>query len=433
MKGKLFAIKLFVLIWIIALLLLWILPISSKFESSIDGVILSMVFVFVIAITAIFWYQRTKTIVIKNRLPKDISLRKIKFIIKWSSILTITGNIFVFIDRVFIRGIDYSLGFRNARYQWDALGGGGSIISVLGNLMIPFSYCALFMGIFHWEALDKRSRLLGVIIGFAGQFFIAMMNGGRSNILLSLIFALVVCVIRKYMHKRFLPKFRGRTIWIILGGMAVLIYVRSILYAFTGNDLRYLILSVDGAGAKLDPNYVSNPFMNTFIEISLYLLHGNFYTAQVIAHNPSLSDLNHNISLRGIMVLLARTPLFSSYKIELPNFDSGNGNFIALPGILLYDYGYIGFFIVCIVFGILFGETLKILTSGRENFRVRELVLVICVLIHAFMSVITVALSFGYFVFMIFALIAMELIAARIYGSSGWIKLKMEDRKELYT
>lgn len=433
MKGKLFAIKIFVIIWFMALLLLWMLPINSKFERSNEAVALSLCFLTVISITAVIWYKGTKKIVIYNHFPNDISLKKIEFIIKWSSFSTIIGNMFVLFDRVFIRGIDYSLGFRNARYQWDTLGGGGGLISVIGNLMIPFSYCALFMGLFHWESLGKKSRLIGVITGFAGQFFISMMNGGRSNLLLSLVFALVVCVIRKYMHKSFLPRFRGRNIWIVLGGVIVLVYVNSILYAFTGNDLRYLLISVDGAGAKLDPNYVPNPFMNTVIEISLYLFHGNYYVAQVIANNPSFSDLNHNISLRGIFVLLARTPLFPSYEMELPEFDSGNGNFISLPGILLYDYGYWGYFIICIILGILFGKALKILTSRHENCRVSELIFVICILIHVFMSMITVALSFGYFVFMVFALAAMEIIAARKYGSSGWIKIKVEDREDFDT
>ncbi len=423
MKKDIFlAVKIYIMLWLISLISLQLLPIQSKFENELDSIILIIVFVFTVSTTAVFWYRQAKSI--KRKIPRKISRKKLNFIIYWSSFSTIVGNLFIYIDRVFFRGIDYSRGFRNARYQW-ASAIPGSVISVLGNLMVPFSYCVLFMGIFHWEVLNKKQRVLAILAGFGGQFGLAMLNGGRSNILLSIVFAFVVCILRKYLGKSFLPKFRGRTFWVFVAAAAVLSYVTAILYAFSGNDLRYLQLTADVLGARVSPNYQGNSLVNMLTEIVLYMLHGIYYIAAVINENSGVADINHNISFRSILVILAkRTPLFNSYKMELPSFDGGGGNFIALPGILLYDYGYFGFFVASIVLGIMLGITLKYLNSSKNNYGVIELVIMISVMINLYMSMITIALGFGYFMFMIFAMLCMELIAGTIFGRSGWIKVE---------
>lgn len=423
-KNRFFVVKYFIGIWVISLFALWILPIQSKLGNEFESIMLISAFVIIVSASAVFWYLGTRRIKFKSRNPKEISIRKIKFIVYWSTVSTIIGNLFVYIDRVYFRGIDYSRGFRNARYQWNASTIPGSIISVMENLMIPFSYCALFMGVFHWEVLNKRQRFIAIIAGFGGQFGIAMLNGGRSNILLSIIFAFVICILRKYIGKTFLPRFQGRALWGALGLTVILSYVAAIMYAFTGNDLKYLHLTADFLGAKVISDYQGNPVINMITEMVLYMLHGIYYVSAVISNNPGVADINHNMSFRWIFVMLARTPLLRSYEMKLPDFDGGGGNFVALPGILLYDYGYFGFFIASIIFGIMFGATLKFLNSNRNNYGLTELIIVLFVLIHLYMSMITMALSFGYFMFMIFAMVSMELIAGLKYGKSGWVKVK---------
>lgn len=425
-KDDLLALNLFVIFWLSSLIILWVIPAKSKFDNDIDTSLLVLFFLGIISITALIWYQLTKKIRFRGDKEKPITKQKILFIIRCSSAFTILGNLFVYIDRVYFRGIDYSKGFRDARYQWEASTVSGSIISKLGNLMIPFSYCALFMCIFHWEILRKRYRILGLIAGFGGQFIIAMLNGGRSNILLSIFFAFVVCVLRKYNQKSLFPKFKGRLFLIILSGIVVLRYVASIFYWTAKNDAHYLGLVADMLGAKIDSSYQSNPIINLLTEIALYILHGIYYTAAVMMNNPVLTDVNHNISFRWIFAVLARTPLLSGYRMELPNFDGGGGNFIALPGILLHDYGYIGFVFSCIILGILMGNTLKFLNTRPNNYGIVELLLSIFTLLHLYMSMITMALGFGYFMFMIFAIFMMEIIARAKYGKSSWMNAQNE-------
>ena len=129
------------------------------------------------------------------------------------------------------------------------------------------------------------------------------------------------------------------------------------------------------------------------------------------------------MSFRWIFVVLSRTPFLQDYSMELPTFDGGGGNFIALPGILLYDYGYVGFVVCCIILGLLLGGTLRLLNARQNDYGMFELLVVIIVLTHLYMSMMTMALSFGYFMFMLVAMICMELIARIRYGDGGWVNI----------
>ncbi|SFT33536.1 hypothetical protein SAMN02910301_0427 [Lachnospiraceae bacterium XBD2001] len=408
------------------MLLLQVLPIEPKYENHLDTIVLVSIFICVVSCTAYLWYQKIRSIRVKGCVQKPMTEAKMLFMIRWSVISTLLGNMFVYIDRVYIRGIDYSQGFRNARYQWNNSSIPGSILSKCGNLMIPFSYCALFLGLYHWEYLNKKNRIISIGAGFGGQFVIAMLNGGRSNILLSICFALVVCVLRKYNGKSFLPRFNGRLLMIISASIVILYYVASILFWIADNDIDYLQKVADMLGAKVKAGYVSNPIVNMLTEIVLYILHGIYFIPAVVENYQLPADMNHNISFRWIFVMLARTPLLSDYTMELPEFDVGGGNFIALPGILIYDYGYVGFIIACIFWGVLLGSAIKILNTNPNNYGMGGLVLVIFILLHVYMSVMTMALNFGYFMFMIFAMVCMELIARAKYGKSSWLNVIVE-------
>lgn len=423
--STIYAVKCFIGLWVLSALTLLILPISSKFNNIFETTILIVFFVTTVSCVSILWYQNTPRIRLSYTKKKAISHKKLSFIIHFSIITSISGIVIVLLDRIFVRGIDYSLGFRAARYQWLSLGNVGSIWGKLGNLMIPFSYCALFMGIFHWEHISKKQRFLSLASGFGVQTFFAVLNGGRSNILMALIFAFTTCVMRKSQGKRFIPRIKGLPIYIGIASILLFIYVSVIFYAFTDNNLDYLELTARNLGAELNGWYFenSNPFMNTVIQIVLYLLHGIYYTGAVLLNNSGIANLNSNMSLRGILVILARLHLVD-YQMELPSFDGGGGNFVALPGILIYDYGYLGFAAATILLGILTGSVLKCLNQKTKNLGIIELVFSLTVLIHINMSMIDMALGFGYFLFMVFAMVMMEIIASQMYGFSGWTKIK---------
>lgn len=342
-----------------------------------------------------------------------------QFIIQVSGILTILGNIFVLYDRIFIRGVDYSLGVRNARYQWLSSNIDGSVLSKIGNLMIPLSYCCLFFAVFHWESLNKKEKVFSFFTGLAGPVLLAVINGGRSNILIAIVFALCVCILRKYQGKKFLPHIKGRNLLLILLGILLFNYIESIFYAFADNSLWRLNLYLSILGAETDNWYKGIPFINTIIEIILYLFHGIYYSGAVVEFNTGLiniTDINHNYTFRSIFATFND---FLDYKMVLAPFDRGS-SFIAVPGIFLYDYGYVGFIFMSVILGVFFGEVMKHINTKIQNLSNAEVTGCIVVLMHIFMSPVTMASGIGYFLFMIFGMIIMEIIAGGIYGSSGW-------------
>lgn len=420
---SLFPIKYFITMWSMIGIVLLVLPIHSIVCDSLNAFFLCVAFMILVVISATLWYWKTPKLSLKREsIKKQTRLmprKKMKFIIRISGISTLMGNLFVLYDRIFVRGIDYSMGFRNARYQWTLSTISGSAFSKIGTLMIPLSYCCLFLGVFHWETLNKKERLFALLAGFGGQVSLAVINGGRSNILTAMVFALCVCIIRKYQGKKFFPPIKGKIIALIPIGMLLFNYIESLFYAFSENSLRQLYLYLSILGVEPDEGYKGVPFLNTVIEMILYLFHGIYYSGAVVEFNPGLvniTDINHNYTFRSIFATLSG---FYNYDMTLAPFDRGS-SFIAVPGIFLYDYGYVGFLFMTIILGIMFGEVMKHLNTKVRNLSNGEVTVCIIVLMHIFMSPITMASGIGYFLFMIFGMIVMEFVASRFFGSSGW-------------
>src|SRR5690606_20489544 len=96
---------------------------------------------------------------------------------------------------------NYSLGLRHARYQW-LNSTGGSLPSVIGNLLIPFGYVSIFLLIIHYSKLSKISRFLLLTSAIISVFGHSALNGGRSNILLALILAIIAIIVKNKGKKK---------------------------------------------------------------------------------------------------------------------------------------------------------------------------------------------------------------------------------------
>lgn len=430
-KNNTYSIPIFAfgMLWVIVSFILIMLPVQTRFSNMFDITFVNIIFVILVSGTALFWIQNVPRICLISTKLKNMSIKKIKFIWSFSFYSSCFGLLLVAYDRIFVRGIDYSLGVRNARYQWLELGDVGSIYGKIGNLMIPFSYCILFISVFHWEIMEKQKRIIGVCTGIGVQIGFAMLNGGRSNILIVIVFLIVCCFLRKGRGKTFLPPIKMKIILGIGFGYFVFQYCISIFYAFSDNSISYLSQTVFYLGANIEGWYYEyvNPLVNTLINILVYMFHGSFYTGAVLSNMPESVSINQNISLRGIWSVLDRLNLID-YQMELPNFDSGSGAFVAVPGILLYDYGYIGFIIASLLIGILLGIALNEIRSRKGQLGIIKLIFCIVVLMHIFLSPVTMALGIGYFTFMIFALFFMEVISGIIYGFSNWTEVNISSK-----
>ncbi len=425
------AIAIFIGFWLVVAIFAAISPFESVFGHTSETFFLIFLFVLIIAGTAFVWqFTPIFRISEKQKTLKTMSADKMRFILKFSTIGTFIGNAFILLDRIVFRGIDYSEGLRAARYQWLQSDISGSPISIIGNLLIPFSYCALLIGLYHWESLRRSEKIIALVAGFGGQICFALINGGRSNLLIAIAFSVAVCVIRKYRGKSFFPRIRGKAILAAIILYVLFRYLELIFFAFAENTDSYLQVMALGLGVRVDSTYHGTAFLNLFLETCLYLIHGNYNIGAILADGPQIigfADLNHNMTFRSLLSLLGRLPFFE-YKMELPSFDSGMGAFISLPGVLLYDYGFVGFFLVSLFLGILFGEVLKILNSSAYSVGIGKTVFALAVLINIYLSMVTTAMNLGYFWFMVFALVAMEMISRKKYGSSNWTETIKEDQ-----
>lgn len=419
-------IGLFILLWLFVTLGLIALPVTPRFSNMFAITLLNALFVLIISIVAFLWIHRAPKIKLLSVQLVPMNRRKMGFIWRFSLVSSLIGVLFVAFDRIFMRGIDYSEGVRNARYQWLASDVTGSIFGKLGNLMIPFSYCLLFICIFHWESIVTKKRVLGVAIGFFVQISFAMLNGGRSNILVAIIFIFVCCIIRKGQGKTFFPPLKMKLIVGVTGIFLIFQYCISIFYAFTENSIYYLMQNIYYLGGRLENWYYeyTTPLLNSIINIFMYLFHGSFYSGAVLSNVPTHVSINQNMSLRGLWNILGQLNIID-YQIELPNFDAGSGAFVAVPGILLYDYGYIGFILSSIIIGVLVGVAVKEIVNRKKKLGIIRLTFCFIVLMHIYLSPVTMALGLGYFTFMIFALVAMEIIAGLFYGFSSWTTLDL--------
>lgn len=426
MKKSDMPIGLFVLMWFVVTLGLIVFPVTPRFSDIFSITLLNALFVFFVSTAAALWIHRAPKIILFPTRIKPMNKEKMIFIWRFSFVSSLVGVIFVAIDRIFIRGIDYSQGVRSARYQWLSLEVTGSIFGKLGNLMIPFSYCLLFICIFHWESMSTKKRIFGIMIAFIVQIGFAMLNGGRSNILMVIIFVLVCCIMRKGQGKSFFPPLKMKFIFTTLGIYFVFQYCISIFYAFADNSVYYLRQNIYYMGGRLENWYYecATPLMNSIINIFMYLFHGSFYAGAVICDVPTQVSIDQNISLRGLWNILGRLNLID-YQMQLPDFDSGAGAFVSVPGILLYDYGYIGFVLGSVFFGLMVGVATKEIINSKKKMGIIRLTFCFIVLIHIYLSPVTMALGLGYFTFMIFALVMMEIIAGLFYGFSSWTTLNL--------
>ena len=108
---------------------------------------------------------------------------------------SIFGLAMVAYDRVYVRGIDYMQGLRAARYEWLA-SDGGSLVSMAGNLLIPFSYVGLFLVVINSKLFTSKAFLFYVFLALLVIFGHAALNGGRSNILLGLLVMVLAFLLR---------------------------------------------------------------------------------------------------------------------------------------------------------------------------------------------------------------------------------------------
>ncbi len=408
-------IKYFIVFNLFSVAFLVFFPAGAKQSNSIFISALLLVFVMFFLIGCIFFNLLMNSFLNSGSVEKPLpSVRQVVFNARLCSILSISGFVLIFIDRVYIRGIDYSAGLRAARYQW-LESGSGSLFGVLGNLIIPFAYVALFILLTQGRLLKPAMKLLlvlGALFGIVGH---AGLNGGRSNVLIALFIYLAIAIVRSRGSEStgsFYSKF------FIFSFVALFIfYMTSLSASMSGSSYEKLfLLGVDSLHGEVTESYGNIGLLfgepgYLFAYIVSYLFHGSWTTESLYylfeTGSPGGSYLLFSYSLILTMLGVLSEPVSAGYFSEY-------GAFVSLPGAFYYDVGLFGTGMLSLLLGMAVGFTIALVTHGVASPGVIAVYLYFTVI--ALMSPILPAYGLMYFNFVIYAFVMFGLINRLCFG-----------------
>ena len=304
-------------------------------------------------------------------------------------------------------------GLRAARYEWLA-SDGGSLVSMAGNLLIPFSYVGLFLVVINSKLFTSKAFLFYVFLALLVIFGHAALNGGRSNILLGLLVMVLAFLLRpgRINYKAVIKAL----LMIVLLSVPAFFYVAEIIKSSAsmgGVDLSTLLSrAINGLQGRFVEGYVvqeSSQLELLLLYIISYLSHGQ-WTAQVIG---DLSSMPGSYFLYPFSVILARLSLFS--EPLQPGIFSDVGAFVSLPAAIYYDFGFLGLFAMSSFIGGMFGLTLAFL-KDRSRMSGWKLGLFVYFGFIVLLSPIIPAYGFSYLNFIVFSFFVVGLLNRVFYG-----------------
>lgn len=364
-------------------------------------------------------------VLLLSLIVEKFKVRKVDAILTIQQIRNIRRNIFlccfgsifglamVAYDRVYVRGIDYMQGLRAARYEWLA-SDGGSLVSMAGNLLIPFSYVGLFLVVINSKFFTSKAFLFYVFLALLVIFGHAALNGGRSNILLGLLVMVLAFLLRpgRINYKAVIKAL----LLIVLLSVPAFFYVAEIIKSSAsmgGVDLSTLLSrAITGLQGRFVEGYVvqeRSQLELLLLYIISYLSHGQ-WTAQVIG---DLSSMPGSYFLYPFSVILARLSLLS--EPLQPGIFSDVGAFVSLPAAIYYDFGFLGLFAVSSFIGGMFGLTLAFL-KDRSRMSGWKLGLFVYFGFIVLLSPIIPAYGFSYLNFIVFSFFVVGLLNRIFYG-----------------
>jgi len=404
----------FLLSNVLAMVALFIVP-AKAYQPNVEFLlILNLSFIFCICVISILTYKlirfNLKLKPYRHDFQYVINDKSLMRNVKILTFAPILGFILLLIDRVLIRGIDYSQGLRLARYDWLETTG-GSIFGIIGNLLIPLSYVGIFILIVYFERIKKYKfwLIMGILIGVFGH---AALNGGRSNLLLALVMVVIALILKK---ERF---FKSKIISIknigILGvGLATFYYIAYIIEssaAMGGASLEELVpLGITALYGVPDNEFFSSEHSYlTYIltYILSYLYHGQ-WTAQITSF---LADREGFYFLTSLPTVMMDKYGLLDLQLDQKAF-SETGAFISFPGAMYYDFGWFGVFFISLILGCLLGFVMLFLES-KKPIRVFKIVFILFVLYILILSPILPAYGLSYLMFILFAFVLLSILNA---------------------
>jgi hypothetical protein len=271
---------------------------------------------------------------------------------------TLTGFGLLLYDRIMLRGIDYSVGIRNARYMWIETTG-GNISGFLGNIFNSFGYLALFRVIHVWSRCSFRNKLY---YGFSILFSVvglAVLNGGRANILFCIFILISIWILssKNIIFFNFKIGFLFRYfVFLLVLMFPVFVVTESSAQIGNYSPIEHYVSEIISLYGRVDdvlPNFgFANDIVYKINYMIIYLFHGQ-WTFQVA------TDLSSQLPFYTFYPIKA---FFSQFglidSVPITGYFSDTGAFISLPGALFYDYGLFGVAFGSIILGFFLGHVI---------------------------------------------------------------------------
>ncbi|GGX84052.1 hypothetical protein GCM10011290_09650 [Vogesella alkaliphila] len=331
---------------------------------------------------------------------------------------SLSGILMMSYDRVFIRGIDYTQGLRASRYEWlDTTG--GSLSSILGNLLVHLAYYGIFLCVAHGYKVTKNMRYFVMLSSLVGIFGHAALNGGRSNILLAIVIFIIARVVRRA-PKEIESRIVKRSRWAWLSGLIILVIaVRYVAYIIQssadigGVDLKTITyLGIDMLYGKETDFFHKIGGVNESLYFPIYALaylyHGN-WTSQIAF---AISQRPGSYVFFPISVILNNMGILD--KPLEPGYFSDVGAFISLPGAFFYDFSWVGVVVLSTLLGFLVG--LSILFAGAGRVGSIKMAVILYALYMTILAPIVPGYGFAYLNFIVFAFVMADFFNSIIYG-----------------
>jgi len=415
-KKKFIFIAAIIIPQICSFLFILLFPAKALEENLLFVFTLNIYFIFIIFFTALLAekifprFMRTKQ---ERACKKCLSLKSTTLL----SILPILGLIFLIIDRIYIRGIDYSKELREARYEW--LGSeGGTFFGIVGTIIIHVAYPSIFFALRNSSLLSKKKMLLLIITSITSVLGISILNGGRSAILFFLITITIAIATRAKTASAFIFTSKKKAIFLI-----TTLFFISIFYVFkviesSANlgqtslaDLMSIsITEMHGVPSK---DFFSDSH-NNITYLTLYSLAYLFHSQWTTQSMYNLPDTPGYYSIISMPIMyLDKLGIINAGAENVPFYKEGL--FLSLPGGIYYDFRWFGIILSAIIIGMFFGITLFYLTR-LDRFGSLKMMIIISTLYILILSPAFAAYGLGHYFFIIFSFALIGMLSRLIFN-----------------
>lgn len=346
----------FIAVWVLYWLAITLLPVHSIYPGTLGAAMLQFEFVVIVLAGIVI----TRLLVGERALPRPCcyeiaTANKLIRIALWMSVIGILCLIY---DKVFVQGIDYSNGIAVAREEWRKLGedrdgNASSIFSVLGYFFGSAYYVAIVLAVTQIGVVTPKLRMKSLIVAFVLLMINSAITGGRSNLLLVAVFVLAAFGARNGLALiKVFPRESQRLPikLVLLLGFALSLgfaYAVMIFYqraeAGESDALNYAIEFLPFLGLEASNEYLAGLDDGVLSSLSAMLVLTISYVTHSFATVAAIMDANPEnktilfLHLAGI-----------ANKLGLIAPPDGDwflaGRFPSVPGSLLYQFGWLGFF-----------------------------------------------------------------------------------------